>query len=91
MNAAVAQCHEAGITDSQFLPWLASVNFQLGAAWNKKLFGTWALIVQRRYAEAADHEEMSLWAQQTPVRADDFARALKALQLTMPVQSAKPA
>jgi GH24 family phage-related lysozyme (muramidase) len=81
MDYAVAQCKEAGITSQAFLPYLASVCYQLGGLWTKKFPNTWAMIVRGDYATAANVVPSSLWATQTPVRAADFEKALRALPL----------
>lgn len=77
--AALDQAAEAGITSTEFLPFLASVNFQLGTAWGKKFPRTWRMILDGQYNEAADSLDGTLWQQQTPVRVQDFQKALRAL------------
>jgi GH24 family phage-related lysozyme (muramidase) len=79
MRAAVSQAAEAGITDTTFLPYLASVNFQLGVSWTSEFFETWPLIVSGQYQKASDGLRVSKWAQQTPVRVKDFQDALLSL------------
>lgn len=79
MEAAKRQMAEAGITSPDFLPWLASVNFQLGTKWTAEFNTTWGMIKGGHYADAADHLSTTAWAHETPVRVQDFARALKAL------------
>ncbi len=79
MAAARAQVAEAGIDDPRFLPYLASVNFQLGTGWNLVFKKTWALILDRRYDEAATEAANSKWAVQTPIRLKDFQNALRML------------
>lgn len=79
MEAAKRQMTDAGITSPDFLPWLASVCFQLGNNWTDKFNTTWGMIKGGHYAGAADHLLSTTWARQTPVRVQDFARALKAL------------
>jgi len=79
LSAAKAQATQAGISDSNFLVYLASVNFQLGTGWNKVHKKTWALIKEGKYEEAAAEAGKSSWAKQTPVRAKDFQQALRAL------------
>ncbi len=76
MRAAVSQAAEAGITDTSFLPYLASVNFQLGTGWTTKFYDTWPLIVAGNYQKASDGLGVSQWAQQTPDRVKDFQDAL---------------
>ena len=76
LSAAVAQAAEAGITDPDFVPYLASVNFQLGVNWRRTFPHTWGLIVAGRYADAADALDGTRWQAQTPVRVTDFQGAL---------------
>lgn len=78
-DAAVDQMMQAGITDQSFLPYLASVNFQLGVEWRRKFPNTWARIESGDYLNAASQVSSSLWAQQTPVRVKDFQGALRRL------------
>jgi len=77
--AANRQAAEAGVTDGCFTVALASVNFQLGTGWTKKFPNTWALIKAGKYNEAATELSGSLWAKQTPVRVQDFQKALRDL------------
>jgi lysozyme len=79
MSAARAQAEEAGITDSAFIPYLASVNFQLGTKWTAKFPRTWKMIVDGAYADAANALDGTIWAKQTPVRVKDFQDALRKL------------
>jgi GH24 family phage-related lysozyme (muramidase) len=79
MGAARSQAAEAGITDSAFIPYLASVNFQLGTGWTRNFPRTWKLIIEGKYQEAADQAAESIWAKQTPVRLRDFQDALRKL------------
>lgn len=82
MDAAVAQCNEAGISAVaaiDFLPWLASVNYQLGTNWTHEFAQTWHMIAGGNYVGAANHLSSTDWADETPLRVHDFAQALKAL------------
>jgi GH24 family phage-related lysozyme (muramidase) len=79
MRAARSQALEAGITDSSFIPYLASVNFQLGTRWTATFPRTWKMIVDGKYEDAAEALEGTLWATQTPVRVKDFQDALRRL------------
>ena len=79
LSAAKSQASKAGINDSDFLVYLASVNFQLGTSWNTVHKKTWALIMEGKYDEAAEEAGRSAWAKQTPVRVKDFQQALRAL------------
>ncbi|HTF90474.1 MAG TPA: glycoside hydrolase family protein [Planctomycetota bacterium] len=77
--AANSQASQAGISDSDFKVYLASVNFQLGTSWNTIHKKTWKLIMEKKYEEAAVEAGKSAWASQTPVRVKDFQKALRAL------------
>ena len=79
LSAAKSQAAKAGINDSNFIVYLASVNFQLGTSWNKIHKKTWAFIMEGKYEEAAQEAGKSAWAKQTPVRVKDFQQALRAL------------
>ncbi len=80
LSAAQSQAIQAGISDPNFVPVLASVNFQLGTHWNTTKFPqTWGMIVAGKYEDAAKALDQSLWAQQTPVRVKDFQEALRKL------------
>ena len=79
MDAAVSQCKLAGITSQAFLPYLASVNYQLGIRWNQKFPNTWKMIVAGQYAQAASALVGTIWQKQTAVRTNDFQKALRAL------------
>jgi lysozyme len=79
MKAAEAQAAQAGITDQTFLPYLASVCFQLGNAWTAKFPNTWRMIVNGEYEAAANALNGTPWQEQTPVRVQDFQTALRKL------------
>ena len=79
LAAAWAQAGQAGITSSQFIPYLASVNFQLGTEWTTKFPHTWQMIVDGHYDDAANALDETVWQQQTPTRVKDFQTALRAL------------
>jgi lysozyme len=80
LAAAQKQAAEAGIEEPAFIPWLASVNFQLGEKWTAIFPNTWRLIVSGHYADAANALNDTEWARETPVRVKDFQDALCALQ-----------
>jgi lysozyme len=80
LSAAKKQASKAGIKDTNFITYLASVNFQLGPNWYKVHKKTWALILAGNYSGAAAEVKKSRWASQTPVRVKDFSEAL--LKLT---------
>ncbi len=79
MAAARSQAATAGITDSAFIPYLASVNFQLGTQWTATFPHTWNLIVNGDYEGAANALDGTIWAKQTPIRVKDFQDALRRL------------
>jgi GH24 family phage-related lysozyme (muramidase) len=79
LAAAWEQSALAGIASADFIPYLASVNFQLGTEWTQKFPHTWQMIKDGRYAAAADALNGTLWQHQTPVRTQDFQDALRAL------------
>lgn len=76
MNHAMAQARQAGITAQWFMPYLASVCFQLGDNWTAKWPHTWGMICAGRYTEAADSLDGTPWSHQTPNRVADFQDAL---------------
>jgi GH24 family phage-related lysozyme (muramidase) len=80
LAGAKSQASKAGIKDSDFVVYLACVNFQLGENWYKEHKKTWALIVEGQYSAAAEELKKSRWNSQTPKRTKDFIGAL--LQLT---------
>ena len=80
MRHAVSQADYAGITDQAFLPYLASVCFQLGDNWVAKFPNTWKLICQGQYTRAAVALAETAWFEQTPTRVKDFHDALLRLK-----------
>lgn len=76
LEAAWTQAKAAGITSVAFMPYLASVNYQLGAYWTYTFRETWELILAGKYADAALGLDATLWAKQTPIRVNDFKVAL---------------
>ena len=86
MTAAKAHAAEAGIAHGDFLPALASVNFQLGDGWRNKFPAAWQKIKDGDYTGAAIDVALngngtgpSIWKAQTPDRVQDFQSALWAL------------
>lgn len=79
LNAAWKQAEEAGIASTAFIPYLASVNFQLGTGWTQKFPQTWKMIKDGQYGDAANALNGTVWQKQTPVRVQDFQGALRAL------------
>lgn len=79
MDKAVTLCKAAGITSQAFLPYLASVCYQLGLNWIAKFPKTWTMILQKQYKAAALAFNGTPWQKQTPVRVLDFQGALNRL------------
>ena len=79
MDTAVTLAKQAGITSQAFLPYLASVCYQLGLKWTAEFPNTWAMIMQGRYQTAALALTDTAWDKETPVRVADFQQALRAL------------
>jgi lysozyme len=79
MAAAKSQASQAGISNSDFIVYLASVNFQLGTGWTSVFKNTWQLIVDGKYDDAVKEIGKSRWYQQTPTRAKDFQKMLQKL------------
>jgi uncharacterized protein YgiM (DUF1202 family) len=78
-NAGRAQAGQVGVTSPAFINALASVNFQLGTAWNTEHRRTWAFMQAGQWESAATEAQDSSWYTQTPVRVRDFQAALRAL------------
>lgn len=70
---------QAGITDMDFMPYIASVCYQLGDAWTRTFPNTWKMICAGEYTAAATALNGTAWDGQTPVRVQDFAGALRRL------------
>lgn len=79
MVAARDQAEQAGITDTEFLPYLASVCFQMGNRWTAKFPRTWQMICDGQYERAALAFNGTPWQEQTPSRVEDFQAALRRL------------
>lgn len=79
-EAAQQQMAEAGIHDHRFLPYLASVCFQLGIHWIHIWEHTWDLICAGLYERAAQAVQHTPWARETPTRVLDFVNALRRLE-----------
>ena len=79
MDTAVTLAKQAGITSQAFLPYLASVCYQLGLKWTAEFPNTWAMIMQGRYQTAALALTTTAWGKETPQRVLDFQQALRAL------------
>lgn len=76
-EAAQKQAKEIGIEEDWFIVALISVNFQLGAGWIKKFKTTYPAIVNHEFEKAIKNLRKSKWYRQTPVRVNDFIKALQ--------------
>lgn len=90
-NAAVAQCAELRVDDSEFLKVLTSVNFQLGTGWSSGFAATWTMLLNHEWEQAAANLSHSLWAKQTPIRTKDFQGAILALEKAGTDETTAPA
>jgi GH24 family phage-related lysozyme (muramidase) len=77
VSASVEQAEEIGVESEEFMSALASVNFQLGTNWNKIHKGTWKLMKEGKFEEAANEAADSVWNTQTPERVEAFQDALR--------------
>lgn len=75
---------------------LAAVTFQMGPAWmlpetkgGKGFVQTWKLLAIHEWNAAAKEAGSSAWARETPLRYQDFARALSAISDTSIVPPAQ--
>jgi GH24 family phage-related lysozyme (muramidase) len=87
INASLIQAEDLGILDKEFIDALVSVNFQLGTNWNKKFPTAYKHLKNAEYERAIkeikyvseNSKKKSKWAEQTPVRVNDFVQAIKQL------------
>lgn len=79
-RSAEMQARQLGVEYDWLIVALISVNFQLGTGWTKKFKNTWAMIKQGDYDGAIAALRKSLWYKQTPVRVEDFIKALEKLR-----------
>lgn len=75
-NLAVSQARDLGVSDTDFVAALINVNFQLGN-FQSVLYGTYDQLKAGNPTSAISHIQASAWAQQTPVRAQDFISAIQ--------------
>lgn len=75
-KAAERQAIELAEPSQELVEALIHINFQLGTGWNKIHKKTWKLMTQGRYRAAAREAANSVWYRQTPVRVEDFQKAL---------------
>ena len=85
-NAAAQQLQDLNIEKPEFIVALGSVNFQLGTHWRNKFPSACQALLNKDYAEAikqvstgSGKDGQSKWKEQTPVRVEDFVKAIKTL------------
>ena len=78
-KAALKQSEDLNINDLDFIDSLASVNFQLGTNWFKIHKNTWKFLQTKEYDKAANEAQDSTWFKQTPIRVQDFQKAIRNL------------
>jgi GH24 family phage-related lysozyme (muramidase) len=78
-KAALKQSEDLDINDLDFIDSLASVNFQLGTNWFKIHKNTWKFLQTKKYDKAANEAQDSTWFKQTPIRVQDFQKAIRNL------------
>ena len=85
-RAAAQQVQDLGIDNPAFIVALGSVNFQLGTRWMNKFPSAYEALRRRDYKEAirqvstgSGRNGQSRWMEQTPVRVEDFIKAIEAL------------
>jgi hypothetical protein len=67
---------------------LVSVNYQLGTSWTRKFPTAWKCLCHQEYDRAIDEimyadkkaDRYSRWYKQTPVRVEDFVKAINKLK-----------
>lgn len=79
-KAALAQAKASGVETDEWIAALISVNFQLGTNWTEDFFSTWPRIVKGNYDEAINLLRKSKWYRQTPVRVEDFIKAIEGIK-----------
>ena len=85
-NAAAQQLQDLNIEKPEFIVALGSVNFQLGTQWMNKFPSACQALLNKDYDEAirqvstgSGKDGQSKWKEQTPVRVEDFVKAIKTL------------
>ena len=85
-NAAAQQLQDLNIEKPEFIVALGSVNFQLGTQWMNKFPSACQALLNKDYEEAikqvstgSGKDGQSKWKEQTPVRVEDFVKAIKTL------------
>ena len=85
-DAAAQQLQDLNIEKPEFIVALGSVNFQLGTQWMNKFPSACQALLNKDYDEAirqvstgSGKDGQSKWKEQTPVRVEDFVKAIKTL------------
>ena len=85
-DAAAQQVQDLNIKKPEFIVALGSVNFQLGTHWMDKFPSAYKALSSKDYDEAicqvstgSGKDGQSKWKEQTPVRVEDFIKAIKDL------------
>lgn len=76
-SAAKRQAKEIKKYNADMIARLTSVNFQLGTGWTKKFPNTWTHLREGNSRQAVSNILVSVWAQQTPNRANAFVIEIK--------------
>ena len=86
IEAARKQANDFNVSSGEFIEALSSVNFQLGTNWTRKFPSAVQALKDKDYKEAIKQIQsgrspgsVSDWKKQTPVRVEDFAKAIKKL------------
>ena len=85
-NAAAQQMLDLNIDNPEFVVALGSVNFQPGTRWMDKFPSAYKALKNKDYDEAikqvstgSGKDGQSKWKEQTPVRVEDFVKAIQDL------------
>ena len=86
-DAAAQQVQDLNIKKPEFIVALGSVNFQLGTRWMDKFPSAYKALSSKDYDEAirqvstgSGKDGQSKWKEQTPVRVEDFVKAIDKLK-----------
>ena len=88
LEAAKKQAGILSTDDDDIVIALTSVNYQLGRSWTKKFPTAWKCLCHKEYDRGIDEimyadkksDRYSRWYKQTPVRVEDFVKAIKKLK-----------
>ncbi len=79
LETALKQFYAIGIETAEWLAALINVNFQLGD-FSKKFPNSYTMLVNHLFDKVISNIENSLWMRQTPIRANDFIKAIRELK-----------